>query len=386
MKIKLIIFLLFLTYHVIAQSPLPVIEDKGAIANKEERAIEQYQKLLRFKGNIFFFSSSYKTGKICSLPSNVNPNKEKAILKYGRKMLSEPSDTIPSSGYHFRLANIYCDKEYVRGYALGFYMYILLLLEDTDTGNFYLNRIDLNKMDYYFYGVYPYDDKGITIGDFSDKIFYAFSKTLIDKNTKKYFPEYCLKMNNIRLKGAITEDNRNYIVFSDGARDYLASYQDISSSGMIEIALCKYPRYQSDYCYLELKDKAIARLKRYAEEEKTFYAQIEVQKREGEQNEIERRKKVEIENQKAIANWEKSQDERKQGLIKKYGKRVTNMILNNEVQIGWNKDMCVESWGMPENINYTKFANYVQEQWVYSIDTYLYFTNGKLTAIQKSAW
>lgn len=40
------------------------------------------------------------------------------------------------------------------------------------------------------------------------------------------------------------------------------------------------------------------------------------------------------------------------------------------------------SWGEPKNINRTTTKNGEHEQWVYENGNYLYFTNGRLTAIQ----
>lgn len=40
-------------------------------------------------------------------------------------------------------------------------------------------------------------------------------------------------------------------------------------------------------------------------------------------------------------------------------------------------------WGAPDSINATLSGNVISEQWVYGHD-YLYFTNGKLTTIQRS--
>jgi hypothetical protein len=40
------------------------------------------------------------------------------------------------------------------------------------------------------------------------------------------------------------------------------------------------------------------------------------------------------------------------------------------------------SWGAPKDINRTTTESGIREQWVYGGGNYLYFTNGKLTAIQ----
>jgi len=53
------------------------------------------------------------------------------------------------------------------------------------------------------------------------------------------------------------------------------------------------------------------------------------------------------------------------------------------VRIGMSvKQVLQSSWGKPDDINRTTTANTVSEQWVYGNASYLYFTNGKLTAIQ----
>jgi len=72
---------------------------------------------------------------------------------------------------------------------------------------------------------------------------------------------------------------------------------------------------------------------------------------------------------------------RNQLLIKKYGQQIANLIINEKVKIGFTKKMCLDSWGEPETINTTTGSFGTHEQWVYD-NSYLYFENGKLTAIQ----
>ena len=69
-------------------------------------------------------------------------------------------------------------------------------------------------------------------------------------------------------------------------------------------------------------------------------------------------------------------------LSKKYGKSSAVLILQGKVRIGWNKDMCTESWGKPYDINVTIGSFGRHEQWVYKDGSYLYFLNGKLESIQ----
>lgn len=84
---------------------------------------------------------------------------------------------------------------------------------------------------------------------------------------------------------------------------------------------------------------------------------------------------------------EKQKEERedriyKQSLIKKYGARNATLILDEQVRIGFTKEMCVESWGEPRYINSTITRFGKQEQWVYGIGCYLYFVGNKLIGIQ----
>lgn len=93
----------------------------------------------------------------------------------------------------------------------------------------------------------------------------------------------------------------------------------------------------------------------------------------------EKRQREEAEYQ---AMLEKEEREYKANLIKKYGKRNALLILDNIVQIGFTKEMCIEAWGEPYDINRTVTIYGTHEQWVYDIGRYLYFDNNILTAIQ----
>ena len=55
------------------------------------------------------------------------------------------------------------------------------------------------------------------------------------------------------------------------------------------------------------------------------------------------------------------------------------------VSIGMSEQEVLDSsWGRPQRINRTSTAAGSREQWVYGIGNYLYFDNGKLTAVQSS--
>lgn len=72
----------------------------------------------------------------------------------------------------------------------------------------------------------------------------------------------------------------------------------------------------------------------------------------------------------------------KELILKKYGKQVADLINKGIVKIGWTEQMCIYSWGKPNEINKTTTQDGVSKQWVYSNNRYLYFKNGKLTTIQ----
>ena len=97
---------------------------------------------------------------------------------------------------------------------------------------------------------------------------------------------------------------------------------------------------------------------------------------ENKQKYVELQKKVKKQEEKEIA-------ERKNYLIKAFGNRITNKILDKKIWIGMSKKMTTESWGKPNDINKTVGSWGVHEQWIYSDkDYYLYFENGILTSWQ----
>lgn len=59
-----------------------------------------------------------------------------------------------------------------------------------------------------------------------------------------------------------------------------------------------------------------------------------------------------------------------------------DMIQNCKVKIGMTKTEAELSWGKPKEINVGIYGSSSQDQWVYGTNSYLYFENGKLSAIQ----
>lgn len=68
-------------------------------------------------------------------------------------------------------------------------------------------------------------------------------------------------------------------------------------------------------------------------------------------------------------------------MIAKYGKYWGKLVAEGQLEIGMTKQMCRDSWGEPQSINRTSTQYGNHEQWVYAT-IYVYFDNGKITAIQ----
>lgn len=73
---------------------------------------------------------------------------------------------------------------------------------------------------------------------------------------------------------------------------------------------------------------------------------------------------------------------REQKMCSKYGERIGRIIARGTVKIGFTKEQCIDAWGEPNSINITTTRYSVNEQWVYD-NKFLYFQNGKLSAIQQ---
>lgn len=77
-----------------------------------------------------------------------------------------------------------------------------------------------------------------------------------------------------------------------------------------------------------------------------------------------------------------AKNKRKAELAKKYGASNANLILQGKIRTGMTKDMCIDAWGNPSDINKTTGSFGVHEQWVYGLGSYVYFENGIITTIQ----
>lgn len=71
----------------------------------------------------------------------------------------------------------------------------------------------------------------------------------------------------------------------------------------------------------------------------------------------------------------------KEEMIKKFGTKDTQRILDKKIWIGMTKEMLKLSWGTPDDINRTVTSYKVSEQWVYGTQ-YVYIDDGIVTAWQ----
>jgi hypothetical protein len=96
-----------------------------------------------------------------------------------------------------------------------------------------------------------------------------------------------------------------------------------------------------------------------------------------------KKKKEEEDRAKWQAEQAKQDKERRESLVKRYGQKKADLILQGKVEVGFTKEMCKEAWGNPKSKNTTENRSGIHEQWVYGGGRYLYFDNGVLTTIQR---
>lgn len=72
---------------------------------------------------------------------------------------------------------------------------------------------------------------------------------------------------------------------------------------------------------------------------------------------------------------------RKSDLIKRYGLKDGQKVFDGKIWIGMSKEMLLQSWGKPDDINRTVTSSSVWEQWVYG-KRYVYLENNILTSWQ----
>jgi hypothetical protein len=65
-------------------------------------------------------------------------------------------------------------------------------------------------------------------------------------------------------------------------------------------------------------------------------------------------------------------------------KHIETAVIERRVLPGMTEEQVTLAWGKPQRVNQTLRSSSTSEQWVYSISTYVYFENGRVTAVQSS--
>ncbi|MBP7808840.1 MAG: hypothetical protein KA163_06080 [Bacteroidia bacterium] len=130
----------------------------------------------------------------------------------------------------------------------------------------------------------------------------------------------------------------------------------------------------------DFRNKATLLAKKQRLEEETKRKEEELKKQIAEENKLKEQDIIQSKNNTASNAAVKK--EKRESLIKKYGAKNGSLIADGQVVIGMTKQMCIDAWGKPKEINRTTGAYGIHEQWVYNLKSYLYFENDILTTIQ----
>lgn len=125
-------------------------------------------------------------------------------------------------------------------------------------------------------------------------------------------------------------------------------------------------RDDKPFCGLLVDDKIFRYIEIATEREK----RLEAERIESERRAAERHREIEQEEKNYIAS-----------LVRKYGKANADLILNEEIRLGFTYKMVEEAWGSPNDI--TTVTNYggTIECWIYGFGIYVYFKGGKVVQI-----
>lgn len=66
-----------------------------------------------------------------------------------------------------------------------------------------------------------------------------------------------------------------------------------------------------------------------------------------------------------------------------WGPKVTQLVIERDIQIGMSRDQVRLAWGEPHDINRDVGPWGTREQWIYGESYYLYFDNGVLRSWQQ---
>ena len=71
-------------------------------------------------------------------------------------------------------------------------------------------------------------------------------------------------------------------------------------------------------------------------------------------------------------------EEKRDALIKKYGKKKGPMIADGRVWVGVSPEMAIDSWGAPDSKKRSEGTWGVNETWYYPDGKYIFFENGRV--------
>lgn len=198
---------------------------------------------------------------------------------------------------------------------------------------------------------------------------------------------YFEKMRNIYLNKKIKLKDKNStttallnMVDVNTGQKVSISYGEVWECSDVSFVDLEDSYYLAAHCFLRNGSSEVkvslesGVLERYFILEEDFIAQEKERQMQEEQRKLEA-----IERQKKL---EKEQLAHRKYCIEKWGNKMGGYIAEGKVVLGMNKDMCLESWGKPINKNANLIAGSSHEQWMYDWNTFLYFENGILTAIQ----
>lgn len=110
-------------------------------------------------------------------------------------------------------------------------------------------------------------------------------------------------------------------------------------------------------------------------------------KAEAERKRIEaERAKLRAEEKARHQKWLKEEAERKAQwqaeMIREYGEKYGNAIIEGKVMLGMSQQMCQEAWGRPIDKYNTFTPTTSKSTWLYNYKTFLHFVDGKLVKIE----
>lgn len=159
----------------------------------------------------------------------------------------------------------------------------------------------------------------------------------------------------------------------------------------VDYSFLKLPSDDRAYNYWILKDTSGRELtvwptnsgtdalsvdKFFTEEEFGEILAAEKKKREAEEAKAEAERKKELAQRKADAALRSK-------LVAKYGQKTADKVLNGNVDLGMNQELCKAAWGTPASVSKHAVGGTTLETWHYAWGRHLTFTGGKLTGFSE---